>query len=77
MSQLVESNFETRLPRTNTSSIESGEAGVFSGYAPQVAEISAEMGMSARELWSALGERRLVAGQESMIREIAQDLMNL
>ena len=57
--------------------IESGEAGVFSGYAPPVAEISAEMGMSARELWSALGERRLVAGQESMIREIAQDLMNL
>lgn len=77
MSQLVETNYREQLPRTNASSIESGEAGVFSGYAPQVYEISEEFGVSTRELWQELGKRRLVAGQESMIREIAQDLMNL
>lgn len=77
MSQLVEAAFPARLPRTNASSIESGEAGVFSGYAPQVAEVSEEFGVSTQELWAELGRRRLVAGQESMIREIAQDLMNL
>ncbi|MDA9863361.1 4-hydroxy-2-oxovalerate aldolase [bacterium] len=77
MSQLVESTFPSKLPRTNASSIESGEAGVFSGYAPHVVDVSAEFGVSAKELWTELGKRRLVAGQESMIREIAQDLMNL
>jgi 4-hydroxy 2-oxovalerate aldolase len=77
MSQLVESGFPSQLPRTNASSIESGEAGVFSGFAPQVAEISLEMGVNPKDLWMELGKRRLVAGQESMIREIANDLMNL
>jgi 4-hydroxy 2-oxovalerate aldolase len=77
MSQLVETTFPDELPRTNASSVESGEAGVFSGYAPQVAAISGEFGLSTRDLWCELGKRRLVAGQESMIREIANDLMNL
>ena len=77
MSQLVESTFPEQLPRTNASSVESGEAGVFSGYAPQVAQISTEFGLNTNELWVELGKRRLVPGQESMIREIAYDLMNL
>jgi len=77
MSRLVESAFEDYLPRTNSSSVESGMAGVFSGYAPQVKQISSEMGIEQEELWNEIGRRRLVAGQESMIREIAQDLMNL
>ena len=77
MSQLVESAFPEQLPRTNASSVESGEAGVFSGYAPQVAEISSELGLKSKDLWVELGKRRLVPGQESMIREIAYDLMNL
>jgi len=77
MSELVESTFPEQLPRTNASSVESGEAGVFSGYAPQVAEISSELGLNTKKLWVELGKRRLVPGQESMIREIAYDLMNL
>ena len=77
MSRLVENAFEEHLPRTNSSSVESGMAGVFSGYAPQVKQISFEMGIEQEELWNEIGRRRLVAGQESMIREIAQDLMNL
>ena len=77
MSQKVEDTFTGSLPRTNASSIESGLSGVFSGYAPQVKQISKELGLEVSELWQEMGKRKIVAGQESMIREIANDLMNL
>jgi 4-hydroxy 2-oxovalerate aldolase len=77
LSQLIESEFSDFLPRTTSSSIQSGDAGVFSGFAPHVRQLSVEFGVSQEDLWQELGKRRLVAGQESMIREIAQDLMNL
>lgn len=76
-SRMIESNYQNLLPRTTMSSIESGLAGVFSGYAPQVKQLSDEMGIEISDLWQAMAERKLVPGQESMIREIAQDLMNL
>ena len=77
MSKLVEDSYPDKLPRTTSSSTQSGLAGVFSGYAPQVKEISEEMGLDTNVLWKEMASRKLVAGQESMIREIAQDLMNL
>jgi len=77
MSQKVEDTFTSFLPKTNASSIESGLNGVFSGYAPQVKQISRELGLEVSDLWEEMGKRKLVAGQESMIREIANDLMNL
>jgi 4-hydroxy 2-oxovalerate aldolase len=77
MSQLVETRHPESLPRTTSSSIRSGMAGVFSGYAPQVHRASEEFGIEANVIWEELGKRKLVAGQESMVREIAQDLMNL
>jgi len=77
MSQLVESTYPEKLPKTSSSSIQSGMAGVFSGYAPQVKILSEELGIEVTKLWQEIAKRKLVAGQESMIREIAQDLMNL
>lgn len=77
MSKLVEDSYPDKLPRTTSSSTQSGLAGVFSGYAPQVKAISEEMGLDTNTLWKEMASRKLVAGQESMIREIAQDLMNL
>lgn len=77
LSQLVEDHWTEFLPRLTRNSIESAVSGAFSGYAPQVKMISEEMGIDRSKLWSAIGERKLVAGQESMIREIALDLMNL
>lgn len=77
MSQIVETSFPENLPRVTSSSIQSGMAGVFSGYAPQVKALAQELGIEAGTLWSEMAKRKLVAGQESMIREIAQDLMNL
>ena len=77
MSRLVEDFYPDKLRRTTSSSTQSGLAGVFSGYAPQVSAISEEMGLDTNTLWKEIANRKLVAGQESMIREIAQDLMNL
>lgn len=77
MSRIVENSFPGNLPRTTSSSIESGLAGVFSGYAPQVRQLAEELGLEVSVIWNEIGRRKLVAGQETMIREIAQDLMNL
>jgi 4-hydroxy 2-oxovalerate aldolase len=77
MSRLVEDSYPDKLPKNTSSSTQSGLAGVFSGYAPQVNAISEEMGLDPHSLWKEMASRKLVAGQESMIREIAQDLMNL
>lgn len=77
MSEIVESEYPDKLPRPNSSSVQSGMSGAFSGYAPQVKNISAELGIEISLLWHEIGKRKLVPGQESMIREIAQDLMNL
>jgi 4-hydroxy 2-oxovalerate aldolase len=74
MSKLVERSFPEYLPRTNASSIESGRAGVFSGYAPQVRQAAAEFGIDPRDLWRTLGERHIVTGQETMVREVAMEL---
>ena len=77
MSEIVENQYPDKLPRPNSSSVQSGMSGVFSGYAPQVKNISAELGIDISLLWDEIGKRKLVPGQESMIREIAEDLMNL
>jgi hypothetical protein len=42
-----------------------------------VKALAQELGIEAGTLWSEMAKRKLVAGQESMIREIAHDLMNL
>jgi 4-hydroxy 2-oxovalerate aldolase len=77
LSRLIESEFPEFLPRVSSASIESGLSGVFSGYAPQVKQLASELGIDSSSLWRAIAGRKLVAGQESMIREIAEDLMNL
>lgn len=77
MSEIVERNKNQFLPRITSSSIESGINGVFSGYAPQVNQLASETGISRSEIWQEIARRKLVAGQESLIREIANDLMNL
>jgi 4-hydroxy 2-oxovalerate aldolase len=77
MSENINQKYVDSLPKITKSSVESGMAGVFSGYAPQVKEIAQEFGVNTSKIWDEMAKRNLVAGQESMIREIAQDLMNL
>lgn len=77
LADLVTDHFSKFLPQISPSSIRSGLLGVFSGYAPQISRLSEEFGIPTEELWSSAASRNLVAGQESMLREIAQDLANL
>jgi 4-hydroxy 2-oxovalerate aldolase len=77
MSKIVERTYSANLPQITSASIYSGMSGVFSGYAPQVKLVSEELGINENILWDEVSKRKLVAGQESMVREIAQDLMNL
>lgn len=77
MSALIQNRAPDHLPRTTSSSVVSALAGVFSGYAPQVQAVSEELNLEPGRLWRELGARNVVAGQESIIREIARDLMDL
>jgi 4-hydroxy 2-oxovalerate aldolase len=77
LSELTATECQESLPRTTSSSLRSGLAGAFSGFAPHVQRLSDELGISVDTLWSEIGKRKIVAGQESILREIAMDLMNL
>ena len=48
---------------------------MFSGFTPYVNEAAAECGVAPRDLWHALREPSIIAGQESIIREIALELV--
>ena len=77
LADLVTESFSDFMPQISASSIRSGLLGVFSGYAPQISQLSDEFGIPAERLWVSAASRNLVAGQESMLREIAEDLANL
>ena len=61
-------------PSISPLSIVSGLAGVFSGFAKPVARAAAEYKVDARDIFFRLGERKVVAGQESLIIEVAREL---
>jgi 4-hydroxy 2-oxovalerate aldolase len=74
LSKLVEKTYFQNLPRRTADSLLSGMYGVFSGYAPLVRALSKEFEISSTQLWKSIGSRNIVAGQESILREIAQEL---
>jgi 4-hydroxy 2-oxovalerate aldolase len=55
-------------------SIMSGINGVFSGFAPHVERISKEYKVEAWDVFNELGKRKVVAGQEDQILEVAMSL---
>ena len=59
------------LPYISSTSIVSGLSGVFSGFIKEVNSVSAEHGVDARDIFVELGKRNAVAGQESLILEVA------
>jgi 4-hydroxy 2-oxovalerate aldolase len=68
---LAEKTMVKSLPYISSTSIVSGMSGVFSGFIKQVNSISAEHGVDARDIFFELGRRNAVAGQESLILEVA------
>lgn len=55
-------------------SLTSGLAGVFSGFCPLAQAAAERFGVDARDILMELGRRRIVAGQEDYIIEIAAEL---
>jgi 4-hydroxy 2-oxovalerate aldolase len=55
-------------------SIVSGLAGVFSGFAKHVERIAIEYNVDPRDIFFKLGERKVIAGQEDVIIEVASEL---
>lgn len=58
----------------STVSLTSGLAGVFSGFAPHVKGAAKRFGVDARDILIELGKRKIVAGQEDMIVDVAANL---
>ena len=62
------------IPTIKSASIVSGLAGVFSGFMKPVMRISQEFNVDPRDVFFELGRRKIIAGQEDMIIEVARDL---
>lgn len=60
----------------NDISIISGMSGVFSGFKLHVQSAANRFGVDARDIFMELGKRKVVAGQEDMIVQVAEELAN-
>ncbi|OFZ29747.1 MAG: 4-hydroxy-2-oxovalerate aldolase [Bdellovibrionales bacterium RIFCSPHIGHO2_01_FULL_40_29] len=73
-SDLAEKELMPAPPTINSLSIVSGLSGVFSGFMKPVSRIAKELNLDARDIFFELGKRKIVAGQEDFIMEVAKDL---
>ena len=71
---LAEAQFIKEIPTIKSTSIVSGLSGVFSGFMKPVIRISKEYNLDPRDVFFELGKRKVVAGQEDLIIEVANDL---
>ncbi|KIM09163.1 MAG: hypothetical protein KU28_00535 [Sulfurovum sp. PC08-66] len=74
LSEFVESNLIIDPIEISSLSIISGLSGVFSGFSKHVKRIANEIGVDARDIFVELGNRKVVAGQEDVIMEVALSL---
>ncbi|MFH1541254.1 MAG: 4-hydroxy-2-oxovalerate aldolase, partial [Elusimicrobiota bacterium] len=66
-----------KSPQEITSvSLISGLAGVFSGFANNVKKAAIRFGVDPRDIFMELGRRKMVAGQEDFIVDVAMYLSN-
>jgi len=62
------------LPSIKSTNVVSGLAGVFSGFLKPVHRIAQKYGVDPRDVFFELGRRKVVAGQEDIIIEVAREL---
>ncbi len=74
---LAEKEFNPIAPHISPLSIVSGLAGVFSGFSKPVGQAAKDYNVDPRDIFFGLGKRNAVAGQESLIIEVARDLVTL
>jgi len=76
----VSDNIVTRIMKTpqeiSSISLISGIAGVFSGFAGHVKKASKRFNVDPRDIFMELGRRKMVAGQEDFIVDVAMYLAN-
>jgi 4-hydroxy 2-oxovalerate aldolase len=72
--ELAAKLFTPNLPVSNSVTVVSGLAGVFSGFAKPVQRISTQMKVDPRDVFFELGKRQVVGGQEDLILQVAHDL---
>jgi 4-hydroxy 2-oxovalerate aldolase len=71
---IAEKELMSVIPSIKSISVVSGLSGVFSGFAKHVERISKEYGVNAKDVFFELGRRKVVAGQEDLIIEVAMKL---
>jgi 4-hydroxy 2-oxovalerate aldolase len=68
---ITENEILEKIPSISSLSIVSGLAGVFSGFAVHVKRVALEYDVDPRDIFFELGRRKVVAGQEDIIIEVA------
>lgn len=71
---LAEQILIKEIPSIRSVSVVSGMAGVFSGFMKPVTRIAKEFNVDPRDVFFELGRRKIVAGQEDIILEVAKEL---
>ena len=71
---LAEHDLMKEIPTIKSVSVVSGMAGVFSGFMKPVSRIAKEFDVDPRDVFFELGRRKIVAGQEDIILEVAKEL---
>ena len=71
---LAGEEFNQVPPFISPISVISGLSGVFSGFAKHVMDAAKDYNVDPRDIFFELGQRKAVAGQESLIFEVAQSL---
>jgi len=71
---LAEAELLERVPSISSTSVVSGLSGVFSGFLKPVNRVAKEFGLDPRDIFFELGRRKVVAGQEDIIIEVAKEL---
>lgn len=70
----AEQHIIKEIPTINSTSVVSGLAGVFSGFMKPVARIAKKFNVDPRDVFFELGRRKIVAGQEDIIIEVASEM---
>ena len=74
--ELAQNEILEEIPNIKNLSIISGLSGVFSGFSKHVARLAKEYELDPRDIFIELGRRKVIAGQEDLIVEVALDLKN-
>jgi 4-hydroxy 2-oxovalerate aldolase len=75
--ELAERDVVPEIPTIKSLSIVSGLAGVFSGFAKHVERVSKQYNVDPRDVFFELGRRKVVAGQEDVIIQVAANLADI